>query len=253
MKMLTASLAYSFAVCLLLIAGLVPAGRALAQDNADIAVETEGPEHEPGLFLLGGKVGGIAPFNGLDPFLHGAVELGYVFPVLDQGLGAYLQVEYSAPSAEGHVDETFDQERVPSGGYDWEINQKELVLAPTFLYRMTSLSDWLTPYVGLAFRLYLLEDTVTGKAGDETFDETKESSTKYGLGLPVGAEFAAGPGGITAELMLQWGPLDHTLTGDTHLGGASLFVGYRLLLRGLLVQGSGQSERSSIVEPGANA
>lgn len=229
MKKTNLGIAPSFAACVLLVAGLAPAGRTFAQDTA---LEAE-PEHEAdgsGLFLLGGKVGGIAPFNGLDPFLHGALEVGYVFPVLEQGLGAYLQVEYSAPSAAGHVDEDFDPERVPSGGYDWEIQQKELVLAPTFLYRMTSLSDWVTPYAGVAFRLYLLEDAVTGKAGDQTFGETKERSTDFGVGVPLGAEFALGPGGITAELMLQWGPLEHTLTGDTHLGGASLFVGYRLLL-----------------------
>ena len=212
-----------------------------AQTSAELSLDTEsasGPEAEPGegsedksgLFLLGGKIGGIASLNGLDPFVHGAIEIGYVFPALDQGLGAYLQVEYSAPSADGHVDEDFDPERVPSGGYDWKLLQKELVLSPTFLYRMTSVSDWLTPYVGLGLRIYLLEDTVNGSAGDQKIADTTEQSTKWGVGVPLGAEFALGPGGITAELLLQWGPLKHTLTGDTHLGGISLFVGYRLLL-----------------------
>lgn len=203
---------------------------ALALPSRARAQRTETDGDESGLILIGGKLGGIASFNGLDPFVHGALELGYVFPVLDQGLGAYLQIEYSAPSTDGHVDETFDRERVPSGGYDWELLQKELVLSPTFMYRMTFLSDWLTPYVGLGLRVYLLESTVNGKAGDQAIDDTKEQSTTWGLGLPLGAEFELGPGGVTAELLLQWGPLKHTLTGDSHLGGASLFVGYRLLL-----------------------
>ena len=261
-KKTTLVLTKSLAACVVLLAGLAPGSHAHAQDNPELG-DTEAPaapapaqdqERPPGvggqasfdsdelasepddgadksgLFLLGGKIGGIASFNGLDPFVHGALELGYVFPVLDQGLGAYLQVEYSAPSADGKVDEDFDPKRVPTGSYDWEITQKELVLAPTFLFRLTSLSDSITPYAGLALRVYLLEDTVMGKAGDQAIDETKESSTKFGVGLPLGAEFALGPGGVTAELMLQWGPLKHTLTGDTHLGGASLFVGYRLLL-----------------------
>jgi opacity protein-like surface antigen len=220
--------ALSFVVGSLLYA--VIASSAQAQKPAEPAAETGDADAKSGLFLLGGKIGGIASLNGLDPFVHGAVELGYVFPALDQGLGALLQVEYSAPSTDGHVDEEFDPERVPSGGYDWNLLQKELVLAPTFLYRMTFLSESITPYAGLGLRVYLLENTVHGKAGDQTIDETHERSTKWGLGVPLGAEFALGPGGVTAELLFQWGPLEHTLTGDTHLGGVSLFVGYRLLL-----------------------
>jgi hypothetical protein len=221
--MKTLSLSKSLVISALLLAVLAPTTGARAQEQD----EADSPS---GAFLLGGKVGGIASFNGLDPFVHGGVELGYVFSALDRGLGAYLQLEYSAPGASGHVDEDFARERVPSGGYDWELTQKELVLQPTFLYRMTSLSDSVTPYAGLGLRMYLLEDTVLGKAGDESLGETRERSTKWGAGLPLGAEFALGPGGITAELLLQWGPLAHTLTGDTHLGGMSLFVGYRALL-----------------------
>jgi opacity protein-like surface antigen len=101
---------------------------------------------------------------------------------------------------------------------------------PTFLYRMTFLSDWLTPYAGLGLRIYLLESTVNGTAGDQSIADTTEHSTKLGFGVPLGVEFALGPGGITAELLFQWAPLEHTLTGDSHLGGLSLFVGYRFLL-----------------------
>ena len=208
----------------LLLAALAPASGARAQD------EPEPADDASGMLLLGGKIGGIASFNGLDPFVHGALEAGYVFPALDQGLAAYLQVEYSAPGASGHVKEDFANERVPGGGYDWELTQKELVFSPTFAFRLTTLSDSITPYAGLGLRVYLLENTVLGSAGAEAFGETRERSTKWGLGLPLGAEFALGPGGVTAEVLLQWGPLKHTLTGDTHLGGASLFVGYRFLL-----------------------
>jgi hypothetical protein len=119
---------------------------------------------------------------------------------------------------------------VPGGAYDWEILQKELVLSPTFLYRATWLSDSITPYAGLGLRVYLLESIVKGGAGGQGFAETKEQSTKWGFGLPLGAELALGPGALTGELLLQWGPFDHTLTGDTNLGGMSLLLGYRLLL-----------------------
>ena len=132
-----------------------------------------------------------------------------------------MQVEYSAPTAEGTSSENFDPERVPSGGYDWELVQKELVLQPTFLYRMTFLSDWLTPYAGLGpARVPARETSSPARRATRPSSETKERSTKWGVGLPLGAEFALGPGALTGELMLQWGPLEHTLTGDTHLGGS---------------------------------
>jgi hypothetical protein len=188
------------------------------------------PDADVGVVLLGAKVGGIASFNGLDPFVHGAIEIGYVFPTWNRGLGAYLQVEYSAPSTDGKVTEDFDRERVPGGAYTWEISQQELVFAPTAVYRMTFLSDTITPYVGLGPRIYLLKNTTRGKADGVTIDETTEQSTKWGVGLPLGAELALGPGRLIGELMFQWGPLKHTLTGDTQLGAASLSVGYRLFL-----------------------
>lgn len=185
---------------------------------------------ERGIVLLGAKVGGIAPFNGLSPFVHGAIEAGYVFPTLNHGLGAYLQVEYSAPRTDGDVKEDFDRDRVPSGAYSWHVTQQELVFTPTFLYRMTTLSHTITPYVGLGARIYLLKTTTRGDADGVKIDETTEQSTKWGIGLPLGAELALGPGKLIGELMFQWGPLKHTLTGDTHLAGASLSVGYRLFL-----------------------
>jgi len=218
--------------------GLVAEQPAAAEPAPAAPVDEAPPEAEPaetagdkrGLWLFGGKIGAMISLNGLGPYLHGAVEVGYVFPVLDQGIGALLNVEYSAPRTDGHVDEDFDPERVPSGGYDWELLQKELVIMPTFLYRMTFLSDWLTPYAGLGLRVYLLESTVNGTAGDQPIADTTEHSTKVGFGVPLGAEFALGPGGITAELLFQWAPMEHTVTGDSHLGGLSLFVGYRFLL-----------------------
>jgi len=220
------------AACMLLIVG---PQRARAQDSESLSIDAsvEGGDVAPserGKFLLGGKIGGIASFNGLDLFLHGGVELGYVFPVLNHGLGAFLQVEYSAPSTEGKVTESFTPERVPGGDYHWKLLQKELVLQPTFLYRMTFLSDAITPYAGLGLRVYLLESITSGNTGTQTIQETSERSTKWGVGVPLGCEFALGPGALTGEALLQWGPLQHTLTGESHLGGVSVFVGYRLLL-----------------------
>src|SRR5262249_43940111 len=125
---------------------------------------------------------------------------------------------------------TATPERVAGNTYDWELRQKELVLQPTFLYRFTWLTDAVVPFVGIGPRMYLLESVVRGSSGGQTFQDTKETSTKFGFGIPVGAELPLGPGGLMAELLFQWGPLDHRATGDTHLAAMSLFLGYRALL-----------------------
>jgi hypothetical protein len=181
--------------------------------------------------LAAGKVGAIAPFNGLGPFVNFGIEVGYIFGGTNRSLGALLDVTYTVPHADGTESEDFDPPRVEGGEYEWKLTQTELVLQPTFLYRFTSLDlGNVTPYVGFGPRIYFIETVVEGSAGGEQFGDSSERSTRWGLGLPLGAELALGPGGLFAEVLLQWGPMDHRITGDTHLGSATLFLGYRALL-----------------------
>jgi hypothetical protein len=137
-----------------------------------------------------------------------------------------LDVSYTVP----HKDGTASDARIIGGSYSWELTQKELVFQPTFLYRITGVAGDLVPFVGIGPRIYLLETVVEGKAGDAKIMETKEHSTKFGVGLPLGIEYELGPGGLLAELLFQYGPLNHTITGSTNLGGATLQIGYRALL-----------------------
>ncbi len=183
-------------------------------------------------FLATGKIGGIVPFSGLGPFVSGAIELGWVFGKTKQRIGALLDVSYTVPHADGEQTEDyegFDVDRIPDGTYSWELRQKLLTFQPTFLYRLTGLGR-VVPYGGIGPRLYLLESVVEGKSGGEAFAVSTEQSTKLGFGVPLGAEFQLGPGGLMAELLFQWGPLTHEITGDSNLGSATLFVGYRALL-----------------------
>ena len=108
--------------------------------------------------------------------------------------------------------------------------QKELVLQPTFLYRLPGIVTRLTPYVGIGRRLYFLESVVRGNAGGQRFRDTPARSTKLGFGVPLGAEFQIGPGGLFGELFPHWARLKHATTASSHLGGMSLFVGYRAAL-----------------------
>jgi len=172
-------------------------------------------------FLAGAKFGGIVPLgSGMTPFIAGGLEVGWVF---NPGkVGVYLDVSYATPKGSGKGDDP----RLPAGSYEWTLTQKQLVLQPTLLYRFTGGS--VTPYIGIGPRMYLTESTI--KSDEPKLAITEERSTEFGVGLPIGIEFAVGPGGLFAEALLQWGPLDHTITGDTHYGAASLFIGYRAIL-----------------------
>lgn len=184
------------------------------------------PEQKPkGAFVVGAKVGGIAPFDGLSPFVVGTVEIGYVLPWLNRGLAALVDVSYTAPSATGAEADP----RVPGGKYTWNLVQHELVIQPTILYRYTGLGR-VVPFIGIGARVYLMKSVVTGKAGDSVIGETDEPSTQIGGAIPLGVELQLGPGALLGELLFEVGTLDHSITGSTHTGGGTLNLGYRFLL-----------------------
>lgn len=175
--------------------------------------------------LFGVKVGGLLPFSGLGPNAQVGVELGIVLPVLHRGLAIGVGVDYAQPVTSG----TTSDPRVVGGTYDWQLKQQFLTFMPMILYRLTTLKV-VTPFIGVGPRIYLMQSTVHGDAGAANIPDTTEVSTRVGVGVPLGVEFKLGPGGILAELLAQWGPYEHTATGDTHTGALSLSVGYRLAM-----------------------
>ncbi len=100
---------------------------------------------------------------------------------------------------------------------------------PMFLYRLQSLGI-VVPFVGIGPRIYLLKSTVRSNDLSPSIAETTEKSTKLGFGIPLGIELKLGPGAALAELLFQFGKIDHTATGDRNLGSASLALGYRIVL-----------------------
>jgi hypothetical protein len=224
----------SWAAAALGVAALGLSSAAHAEDagaTLDLQLSAPPPLPEPGAardagaLLLAGKVGSILPLNGLDPFVAGGLEIGWIFAGTQQRIAALLDLTYTVPHASGSAQE----DRLAGGAFGWKIAQKELILQPTFLYRFTDLGPFV-PFAGLGPRIYFLETAGEGSAAGVKFQESNERSTKFGLGLPLGAEYALGPGGLLAELLLEWGPLDHRMTGDVSLLGVSLFVGYRARL-----------------------
>lgn len=172
----------------------------------------------------GAKLGGIAPLDGLSPFATVGVEVAYVLPAASHHVAVGLVVDYTQPTTRG----TEMDPRVTGGSYTWQLTERELGVMPVVLYRARPMGT-ITPYAGIGPRLLLTRSTVEDD-GAPTIEATEEVSTEFGFGVPVGGELPLGPGRLTGELLLQYGTLDHTATGDSHAGAVSLAVGYRMIL-----------------------
>lgn len=198
----------------------------MASTMASAQEQPAQPKSDRGAVLLGGRVGGLVTFGGMNPNVRGGIELGYVFPWMNRSFAAALDVDYAAPKQEST--EPGDP-RLPGGSYDWHLTEQQLTIMPVFMYRFTKLGR-LVPYGGIGPRIYLLRSNVKGSSGGQAIKETTEQSTKIGFGVPLGVEFALGPGALTGEVLLEYGPLDHTATGNSNVGAATLLLGYRFLL-----------------------
>jgi hypothetical protein len=178
--------------------------------------------------LFGVMAGGLVPFSGLTPGFQVGLEAGLVLPVLHRGLAVAVDLDYAQAWDSGT---TTDPRVLANGGtYSWNLTQEFLTVMPMVLYRLTTVSKTLTPFVGVGPRIYFMRSTTSGSAGGSTIDDTTEVSTQIGFGIPLGLEIKLGPGGLLAELLGQWGPYTHTATGDTHTGAIGLSVGYRLAM-----------------------
>lgn len=192
--------------------------------------ELVGPERFPGEFVIGIHIGPFIPvFSDLDPFfILPRLELGYRFPAWGGRLQPFFSAAYTEPTADGSVTDA----RITSGGYTWEIRQKELMLGLGLLVRFL---EW-TPdetwngYAAAAPVLFLLETVADGaSSAGEPFGENTETGTEVGLYFGLGAEYHIGPGAAFFELSLTWSDLDTFMTGDSNTGALTPALGYRFM------------------------
>lgn len=189
---------------------------------AVIAISSSAYADEPS-GLVSAKLGGIVPFDGLSPFVAVGLEAGYILPVAARRLAIVLDVDYTQPSKTGSETDP----RVMGGSYTWKLTEQELAIMPALIYRLTAMVP-LVPYGGIGPRLLLARSTVRDN-GAPAIMETREQSTRIGIGIPLGVELPLGPGRAIAELLLQYGTLNHVATGDANTDAVSLGVGYRML------------------------
>ncbi len=191
---------------------------AVVQEPAPL-VEPPPPERVGVMF--GAKVGGIVPLDGLSPFVHFGIELGYS---VTRQIAIVAAVDYTQPTT---TNEESDP-RVMGGTYTWKLTEQELGVMVTVMYRATSIKP-VIPYGGIGPRILFARSKV-GDDGAPMISITKEQSTRIGVGIPLGVELPLGPGSAIGEVLLQYGTLDHTATGDAHTGAITLALGYRMFL-----------------------
>ncbi len=189
------------------------AGSARAQPASDPATSASKSRGA----IVAAKIGGIVPFDGLSPYVSAGLEGGYAFGPLV----VVLDVDYTQPTKTG----TEMDPRVDGGTYSWKLTERELAFMPLIEYRLTGMS--VVPYAGIGPRLLLARSMVQSE-GQPTISATEEQSTRLGVGIPVGAEIAFGPGTALGELLLQYGSLDHTATGDANTSAVTFSIGYRM-------------------------
>lgn len=202
----------------LVLAAALGVSSASAADTPAAGGETRHGAGNKGVFVTL-KVGGVVPFSALGPNAIAGIDLGYA---LGNGLAFGVAGDYSSPKADGSENDS----RLAGGTYKWKLNEQLLQVMPFLMYRLKG-AGALVPYAGIGPRFYFQRSTVKGDG--PTFGETKEQKAAFGFGVPLGAELKLGPGAAIAELLFQYGGLDHTITGKTNSGAASLSLGYRMM------------------------
>jgi hypothetical protein len=187
----------------------------------------EGAPRMKSHLTLAVKAGGLfaQPFSKLGTSYLLDVELGWVFRALHNHLAVTADAAYTAPKASGtRMDPRLDQS---GGSYTWNLEQRELVLGLSVMYRVPMKK--LLLYAALGPRVFLLQSKVHGTAGSAPISTSTEQSTKVGLGIPLGIGYHMGPGHLVFEVNTMVSGLSHKTTGSSNTGSLSTALGYRFL------------------------
>lgn len=204
---------------LLLLASIALSSSAQAQDRQSTQA-----------ILASGKIGGLFPVSQLGPHVDIHLGTGYLMPVWGGRLAAIIDLGYSRTSTDKILSDVRLGQEPADTNYEYTLRQHdlELFLGPQYYI----LDPWrkLVPYVAIGLDLHFLKSVIEGSGGGNNFGENNETSTQAGFAFRGGAGYRLGPGLITAELSVGWAPIDHQITGDSHLSRIALLVGYTALI-----------------------
>jgi hypothetical protein len=184
------------------------------------AVVVAAAPSDAGRLYAAPKVGYFVPSSRLGGSLFGAVELGWLTPLLERALSVSIEAEAYQPEAAGHL----ASPSLPAGlDGSYRLVQRELALLAQAVYRVSGIAA-LTPYAGAGFGVYWHRARVTALGATTT-----ERSMGVGLQIVAGAERALGPGRVFLEAQLRRSNVALLSTGRADLGGlVAGTVGYRI-------------------------
>lgn len=185
----------------------------------------DGPPHT---LLAYGKVGGLIPVSKLGPHVSVRLGGGYIPPFLAGRLAAVVDLGYSQTS----TGSSFTDPRVGDSGAEvsYTMTQRDLNLFIGPQYFILGPRHWIAPFAAVGLDLHFLQSVVQGDGGASGLGQNRETSTKVGFAVRAGAGYRLGPGIITAEASFAWAPIDHDITGESHLGHIALLAGYTVIL-----------------------
>jgi hypothetical protein len=180
---------------------------------------------------LGGSFSGVFSDLGSSPAVQ--LELGYVLPVLDRALEAFVAADYTQPTTQRSdvVDASGPNgESRLSQPMSYDLTQQEFNVTLGALYRLRVPVPLFRPYAALGGRLYFMKTKVKGNTGTEQFGENREGAVSPGVYGALGGELHLGPGAVLLEVQVAYASIDGFVMRDTNAGAANLALGYRLFL-----------------------
>lgn len=179
--------------------------------------------HAPRFFLFP-KVGAAFPqvLSPLSTSAAGALELGYVLPVLGGRLALVAEAAYTQPS---HT-RTVEDPRLASGSATYTVTERTLGLYAGPKFFLLPLSSALAPYASAGVRTQLLSTELSGEAGGADLGAHTETGSHVAFAGQLGAGLRLGPGHAVLEVQLVSSPIPHLITGQVDVGDVSARAGY---------------------------
>lgn len=184
------------------------------------------PPNDRGAPLVGIKLGVLLPqaFSTLHTHMLVEIEAGYLLPFARRLLGITASFGFSNPGTDGSG---ITDPRVPGGSYNYNSTQQHFLLGATVWANLPL--GRIVPYLGIGPRVYAVRTFSNGDAGGSEIQESLETSTQVGVGVPVGVNVMLGPGRVFGEFQLLWAGIGQKSTGDGSIGSLTLGAGYRFV------------------------
>lgn len=215
-----------------------PAEPAAAAEPTDASGPPDAADPpDSGITMFGGlHLGPAFSFSPLRTAVLPRLGVGFVLPVNDLQVGAFLTASYARPSAEG----TASDARLPAsdGDWSWSLKQSEWQIAFGPTLRLAGLDMPVVPEVSVGPSIYVLSSVFDGKSGGTAFPQSRERYVAVGVYYAMGAAAEVGPGWATFHLQITGaglkdtaGPNDPkrtTVTGKSTTAAIAPTLGYRL-------------------------